>query len=297
MKLKHITIAAALVASAPAFAAIAPGTILGIGNGTGDSEMFLVVYDASAQVSYTLDLGVFGSSFRSLADNNEAGYTRTWTFGNFTAPAGTPASLDPTYFAQFQSQTTIANWQWSVQNLDSVGTAAPNGKSLTTTLTNGTDVSTMTNAQLTSVQPNYDNYIGNTNSLGSHAPFNDYTVNGANISDKANPVTYWNGPQAPTNSPAGSANTIFTNNAFGATTGYTYITRSSTSNLSTQLVISKQYGNSAGFGTFTLAAGATDGSYSLVYNLAPAVPEPQTYALMLAGIGCIALLARRRRAD
>ena len=39
---------------------------------------------------------------------------------------------------------------------------------------------------------------------------------------------------------------------------------------------------------------ATEGSYSGNLNLTP-VPEPETYALMLAGLGAMAFVARRRR--
>jgi len=54
-----------------------------------------------------------------------------------------------------------------------------------------------------------------------------------------------------------------------------------------------------GSGT-TLALEGTIGDFAggpesfLVYNLAP-IPEPQTYALMLAGLGVIGFMATRRR--
>jgi PEP-CTERM motif len=56
------------------------------------------------------------------------------------------------------------------------------------------------------------------------------------------------------------------------------------------------YTSVAGFTSFSFSA-ATDSSYSfdqLTYSVA--IPEPQTYALLLLGLGCIAAHARRRRA-
>jgi hypothetical protein len=44
----------------------------------------------------------------------------------------------------------------------------------------------------------------------------------------------------------------------------------------------------------TLPQGVQGGQYSVALASAP-VPEPQTYALVLAGLGVVALMARRRR--
>lgn len=48
------------------------------------------------------------------------------------------------------------------------------------------------------------------------------------------------------------------------------------------------------------AAGSTDDSRMTISQVqpdlvAPAIPEPETYALMLAGLGVVGLIARRRR--
>ena len=45
----------------------------------------------------------------------------------------------------------------------------------------------------------------------------------------------------------------------------------------------------------TFGAQAFGGQYSVSLAAVPAVPEPSTYALMLAGLGAVAFVARRRR--
>ena len=50
----------------------------------------------------------------------------------------------------------------------------------------------------------------------------------------------------------------------------------------------------AGVDTFTAAA-AMGLSNAAIYTTAPAVPEPETYALMFAGLGVVGLVVRRRK--
>lgn len=42
--------------------------------------------------------------------------------------------------------------------------------------------------------------------------------------------------------------------------------------------------------------GATDGSLQARWHLQYAVPEPETYAMLLAGLGLVGFIARRKRA-
>lgn len=52
-------------------------------------------------------------------------------------------------------------------------------------------------------------------------------------------------------------------------------------------------------GTYTLqikgtVSGAAGGSYAGLLNIAPPVPEPETYAMLLCGMGLLGFIARRR---
>ncbi|MBP6901601.1 MAG: PEP-CTERM sorting domain-containing protein [Burkholderiaceae bacterium] len=62
--------------------------------------------------------------------------------------------------------------------------------------------------------------------------------------------------------------------------------------------LSLTYGASAGGNYYLSVSGITSGSQGGIYNGAisvAAVPEPETYAMMLAGLGALGFLASRRR--
>lgn len=64
--------------------------------------------------------------------------------------------------------------------------------------------------------------------------------------------------------------------------------------------LSLTYGASPGGNYYLSVSGITSGDMGGIYNgaisVAAPIPEPETYAMMLAGIGAIGFLARRRKA-
>nr|WP_316640316.1 FxDxF family PEP-CTERM protein [uncultured Roseateles sp.] len=54
-------------------------------------------------------------------------------------------------------------------------------------------------------------------------------------------------------------------------------------------------GTAIGTGKFVTDVGTVYGQYNIQANAVQAVPEPETYALLLAGLGCIGFVARRRK--
>ncbi len=55
-------------------------------------------------------------------------------------------------------------------------------------------------------------------------------------------------------------------------------------------------------GTYTLqikgtVAGSSGGSYAGVLNIAQPIPEPESYAMLIAGLGLMGFMARRRKAN
>ena len=67
---------------------------------------------------------------------------------------------------------------------------------------------------------------------------------------------------------------------------FDYVTRSGSTG--TNKVVVDQFNNSQNTGAWSF-----DGC-TLQYKLTAAVPEPETYALMLAGLGGLLMMARRR---
>jgi hypothetical protein len=274
--IQKATVAALLAASAQAFAGIAQPS-------SGDSEMFLVLYNDDAQVSFTADLGVYTKAFRLEADGAEA-YSRSW-------------SIDATgaEFVKFSSAAgSSANWRWFVTGSDAVGGNTSGGRSAVTTLTNGLNFDTALNSGINAgLNAPMDAFVLAVNNSGDAAMKDVAAQNGTAFGDIPT-ETYALKVGFSGNNGQGLVAGFSADNGMGEAASFYYVTRSSSSNLG--YVSVDAFNNQYGTGSFQIAQSSPN-AYGLSFTAALApVPEPSTYALMLAGLAAVCFLALRRQA-
>lgn len=268
MKFKTLFAASAVALAAPAFAAIAP---------SGNSELFLVVQDSTAKESYTLDLGIRRDAF-FVDGQSDLGKTLSFE-----------VATDSNWVA-FLALTSAANRKWGVLAY-SGGLSNANNSILTTVKAGVTETTmkTTTNQQLNqgTSATTAGSFFSSLNSSGSHAPANDFTVNGSSLVAEADSGKGYFGESGGTSDTL-NANAKFSNlNLIGTASAFYRVSGSSAS--AGGFVALDKFDNSQNPGSW-----AFDGS-SLNYSLAAAVPEPESYALMLAGIAALGLMIQRRR--
>lgn len=270
MKIKSLVAAMAIVLGAPAFAAIAPGT-------SGNGELFLVVQDSVAKVSFTLDLGITMDSFIANAEAL-TGYKKSFSLA---------ADANWTAFKGAADETKAV---WAILAIDSFGGTQPNTTRLVSTVRSGASgtIGSWTNQA-------FNNNIGATqaglffdavNSTGTHAPATNYSANGSSFNLATEGFSYFGTSGGLT--PNFNGGGFFSTNVVGVDSLMYYVTRSSTQNTAASRVRSDQFGN-----TFGATMASFDGSTVMITT---PVPEPTTYALMLAGLAAVGFVARRRRA-
>jgi len=279
-------VAAALLSTAGSASAITAANDVS----TGNAFLLLTVLDANYNGgvgrSYTRSLEVamidFGTANRAT--------------GGFTTNVDALSSLNQTWatgalwstFTAGMDAAAIAGLKWDVTALDGAGTSAADQKRILTTSAGNlvsdiaaSGVST-TNGEITLAITNQDFYWDAAIAAmgaGTEIIVSDTASTAFAISSAVHSSNF-----------SGKTPDFSTVGNVGDSLGFYYLTRSGTT--SGAEVLAAAYGNANGASTFTLAA---NGALSFAAPVA-AVPEASTYGMMLAGLGLVGFMARRRTA-
>ena len=236
---------------------------------SGDSSLILSVLDFTTGVSAAFDLGFTDSTFSQTTNNswNIAGgdYASAWT--SYAAAVG----------------GNFAGTQWAVLSLDSTGTASGDQSIFTTVAGTWTGVS---NSVLSNMQVTFDKYISGNNALGTHTTAAD----GGSFATASSGFSY-----AGDGGAYGSTGKIAnyggdTNTAIGTDMSVFNIVRNGTSSLTTSTATKLDV---AGFNPYFSMSTTGALTYTTGAAISP-VPEADNYAMLLAGLGLMGFIARRR---
>ena len=276
MKFQVKALVAALALSAATVPAQAAMTMASL---TGDSSMILTLLDFAGNTSATFDLGYSYSTFNTLVDNAHAtgtlsadGSYKTYTFDMTT---GNYADA----WSSFFTTANAANTTWAIYAGDGLGNGA-GARGIISTYKSGANL-TNSNQLQTSVA-NFNSYMNANTPLGNHLA----------VDDGASVVT--------TNTSQAFAGRAVAYGATGRINAQGHVSMNSLD--TTMTVVQQLTGASAASPVSFDVLNGPNGNYTFKMTSAGAlefvvpVPEADSYAMLLAGLGVIGLVARRRKA-
>lgn len=278
MNFKTKTLVAAAIA-AMAMSGAANARILDAS--LGNSELVFSAWDAAAGVGYTYDLGwtsglndvLGGADVATASAPNAVMSASLLSASNWVLPG----------FETFLSQVSAANVQWNLVAADVAGRAR-------LLVTQGDTAATMQdiNNDVKAAATGFNGYLGQVNSKGTNVGA-DTTVDGYAITLAADGVAY-PGASSFGNTIAGKL--YDTSSLLGAQANLFMMYQNSTltsaglSNSGFKSLLSSD-------GNQVFAKTYLDGNGAYNFQIA-AVPEADTWAMLLAGLGLMGFIARRR---
>ena len=276
MKFQVKALVAALALSAATIPAQAAMTFAP----SGDSSMILTLLDFNSNMSATFDLGYSYTTFQDLVTSASATGTHT-----FNLASGDYADAWTAYWSTASASTT----KWAIYAADGNGTGLES-RSIISTYKSGSNL--INSNQLQTSIANFNSYMTNNNGgLGTISANHDSVDNGASTVASNLSQAY-----------AGRAV------AYGSTGRINGQGHVSMDNLDNSMTVVQQKMGATQASTPSFATlGTTAGDYTFkmastgvltfsVPAVTTPVPEADSYAMLLAGLGVVGLVARRRKA-
>lgn len=286
-RLKALAVAAAAIFSGPALAAIEGGA-------TGNGELLLNVryYGGSSATSGGDDIsGLFDLGFRMddmLAQNGQAGFNKSWdlTSGAYGASWNQLMSFVGPANAHLVGFNVIA--------LDNTDFGTIGGSRYLTTM-NVDTAPKLATRPLVAFQ-NMEKYIDANNSRGTHAT----DANGASVATPTDdPNTFFGAINGFGQGDNWLANTTAdTTQPLGTEQNFWFLTTSSLSSFAqavkTPFGVDLNNDGSIGEGEFSKFKLTENGVLTFTSPSVSPIPEADTWAMLLAGLGMLGMIVRRR---
>lgn len=265
-KIKVLVASLAFLSALPASAEI-------VNSVSGNSNVILTLIDRTQNVSATFDLGIFKSTFVSTNTNAVQAYANQNQSFNVSGIYG-----DAWTGFWNTSGVTAANVEYAIFSGDTTGSATGN-KSIFAAVATPSSFTGMRNEQVASVLSFFDTAVDGLNGESSHFDATD----GANFTLASQ-----------------SGDAAHTGNLFDPFGRINFVPGDYTQAIGTSMTtmnISNSSNNPVGIATLT----NYDSYFNLTtagmlnYTAVAAVPEADTSLMLLAGIGMMGFIARRRK--